>query len=128
MIVLDTHAWLWWTSAPERLSGRARRALEEAAEIGLATISCWETAMLAARGRISLDRPVSAWIAQALAQPRLAALPLTAELALAAGLLDDRFPGDPADRMIYATARANRAGLVTKDAAIRAYDPRLTIW
>jgi PIN domain nuclease of toxin-antitoxin system len=48
---------------------------------------------------------------------------------VAAGLLDSRaFPGDPIDRLIYATARAANAPLVTRDEAIRAYDPRSTLW
>jgi PIN domain nuclease of toxin-antitoxin system len=39
-----------------------------------------------------------------------------------------RFPSDPADRLIYATAQAARARLVTRDTAIRAFDPELTVW
>lgn len=55
--------------------------------------------------------------------------PLTADVAVAAGLLDGRgFPGDPADHFIYATAQALRATLVTRDAAIRGFDVRSTVW
>ena len=43
-------------------------------------------------------------------------------------MLDDPFPGDPADRMIYATARAEGADLVTRDRRLRDYDPRGTLW
>ena len=85
--------------------------------------------MLVARGRISLDRDVDAWVRQALAQPRVEALAPSAEIAVAAGLLDSReFPGDPIDRLIYATARAANGTLITRDEAIRAFDPRLTLW
>ncbi len=85
--------------------------------------------MLVSRGRISLDREVSLWVSQALAGPRIEPIPLSSEAAVAAGLLDAKsFPGDPADRLIYATARSLGATLVTRDEAIRAFDPAATLW
>jgi PIN domain nuclease of toxin-antitoxin system len=129
VIVLDTHAWLWWLAAPARLSRAARRAIDEAETIGVSAVSSWELAMLVQRGRVSLDRDVATWVRQALARTRVATQPLTTEIALAAGLLDGRgFPGDPADRFIYATAQAHRARLVTRDEAIRGFDARDTVW
>jgi PIN domain nuclease of toxin-antitoxin system len=129
VIVLDTHAWLWWVAQPDRLSAGARAALDDAERIGVSTLSAWEVAMLIVRGRISLDRPVAAWVGQAFARPRVEALPPSAPVAVAAGLLDaESFPGDPVDRMIYATAKALRAPLVTRDRALRRFDARATIW
>ncbi len=129
MIVLDTHAWLWWMSAPERLSRAAGDAIDEARSIGVSTLSAWEVAMLAVRKRIALDRDVGAWVRQALAEPRVEALAPTAEVAIAAALLDAKaFPGDPVDRLIYATARATSSRLVTRDEAIRTFDPKRTLW
>ena len=77
--------------------------------------------MLEARGRISLDRPVLAWLRQALARPRIDLHPLTPQVAVAAATLDG-LTGDPADRTIYATAAATGAKLITKDRAIAAFD------
>lgn len=129
MIVLDTHAWLWWLAEPSKLSRAARQAIDEAETIGVSAISAWEIAMLVKRRRISLDRDVVAWVRQALAPARVAPRPLTPEIAVAAGLLDgDGFPGDPADRFIYATAQAHRARLVTRDEKLRAFDARVTVW
>lgn len=129
MIVLDTHAWLWWLAEPSRLSQAARRAIDEAETIGVSTVSAWEVAMLVQRRRISLDRDTGDWVRQALAPARVTALPPTAEVAVAAGLLDGAsFPGDPADRFIYATAQASRARLVTRDEAIRRFDGHATVW
>jgi PIN domain nuclease of toxin-antitoxin system len=129
VIVLDTHAWLWWMSSPERLSDAAREAIAGAPAVGVSTLSAWEVAMLAARGRISLDRDVVVWVKRALAQERVQPIAPDVEVALEAALLDARsFPGDPADRFIYATARAVDAPLVTRDAQIRAFDPSTTVW
>lgn len=129
MIVLDTHAWLWWVAAPEKLSERAREAIDSSERLGVATISCWEVAMLAEAGRIALDRPLRAWIAQALADARTQPLPLTSNVAVGAALLGrDGFHGDPADRIIYSTARDAKAGLITIDRALRDFDPHATIW
>jgi PIN domain nuclease of toxin-antitoxin system len=129
VIVLDTHAWLWWRASPERLSERALAAIEEAPRIGVSTLSAWEVAMLEVRGRITLDRDVGTWVRHALADTRVEPLAPTAEIAVAAGLLDAKsFPGDPIDRLIYATARALGARLVTRDAAIAAFDPSSTVW
>ena len=129
MIVLDTHAWLWWLDDPARLSEPARRAIDGASVIGVCTLSALEVALLAVRGRISLDRDVGVWVRQALAIPRVEALAPSADVAVAAALLDrDSFPGDPVDRIIYATARAARAQLVTRDRAIRAFDRQIAVW
>jgi PIN domain nuclease of toxin-antitoxin system len=129
MIVLDTHAWLWWLAAPARLSRAAAEAIEQAPLIGVSTLSAWEVAMLAMRGRISLDRDVSLWVRQALADERVESLAPSADVAVAAGLLDAQsFPGDPVDRLIYATARSTGATLITRDTAMRAFDSASTLW
>jgi PIN domain nuclease of toxin-antitoxin system len=129
VIVLDTHAWLWWLTTPERLSDIAGEAIERTTSVGVSTLSAWEVAMLVTRGRISLDRDVGLWIGQAFAGERVEPLAPNAEVAVAAGLLDRRnFPGDPIDRLIYATARSIDAILVTRDEAIREFDPSSTLW
>ena len=129
MIVLDTHAWLWWVSDPDRLSRAAREAVGQSDVVGVSTVSCWEVVMLHVRGRITLDRKPGAWVNAALAVEGIEALLLGSDAAVEAALLDRRdFPGDPADRMIYATARAAGAPLATKDEALRRFDPSGTVW
>jgi PIN domain nuclease of toxin-antitoxin system len=129
VIVLDTHAWLWWVDRPQRLSENARDAIDTATVIGVSTISAWELTMLVVRRRISLDREVDLWVRQALADERIQTLAPSAQVAVAAGELDEkRFPGDPADRLIYATARSIGAALITRDEAIRAFDAVSTLW
>jgi len=129
VIVLDTHAWLWWVAEPNRLSEPAARAIEAADRIRLSTFSVWELAMLVVNGRISLDRDLRTWIGQALARERVESVPPSTEIAITAALPDRRsFPGDPVDRIIYATALASSSRLVTADRALRAFDPDRTVW
>lgn len=126
MIVLDTHAWIWWSDSPGKLSHAAARCIERADEIGVCTMSVLELAHRTERGCLTLALPTRAWVRQALARDRVRPLPLTVEIALDAAQL--RFEGDPADRIIYATARASGAQLVTRDERMRAFDPKLTVW
>ena len=128
MIVLDTHAWLWWVGGDRRLSSVARTAIESDDEVGIPTIAVWEAATLVRKGRIRLDPDVKRWVSKALAADRIVRLTLTPEIALAAGSVADPFPGDPADRIIYATAVATGSSLVTADRRIEAFDPARVIW
>jgi PIN domain nuclease of toxin-antitoxin system len=110
------------------LSKRAAAEIDTADRIGICTISCWEIATLVRRRRIRLHDDVRTWIARALAVERVETLRLGPETAVAAALLDDTFPGDPADRIIFATAVLHQARLVTKDQRLRTQDRARTLW
>lgn len=127
VIVLDTHAWLWWVSSPGHIGRKAVQRIESADRIGVAAISCLEVAAAVATGRISLDRSPLDWLRQALALQRVELLPLTPAVAVKATQLGS-FHGDPADRLIAATAILESAALVTKDRRLRAYPPLETVW
>ena len=128
MIVLDTHAFVWWTAKPEKLSAVARRRIEGAKQFGVCAISLWEIAMLVERGRIEFDRDVGEWLDVALAQERVELLPLSAEVAVRSTRLGPEFHGDPADRLIVATAMTHKAPLVTKDERIRDFPEAHAVW
>jgi PIN domain nuclease of toxin-antitoxin system len=95
--------------------------------VGVCTISCWEIAMLVKSGRLKLDRDARQWIGQALSVPGVELLALDADLAIGAAELPD-FGGDPADRMIVATARRREAPLATADERIAESGLVSVIW
>lgn len=129
MIVLDTHAWIWWASDPGKLSSAARSAIDHSKSAGICPISCWEISTKVAQGKLELDREVGLWIRHALAQPGIRLLDLSAEIAVEAGQLGlAGFHGDPADRLFVASARLHGTQLVTKDQAIRDFPGVQTIW
>jgi len=128
MIIVDTHALVWWKNSPQKLGRRARSELENATEVGVCAITCWELAMLVVKQRLRLDRDVLVWLKQALTQPTTQLLPLLPEIAVRAAQLDGELQGDPADRLIVATAIHFRCALVTADRSLRAFEKVHTIW
>ena len=126
MIVLDTHAWIWWASQPKALSKAARTRIEQARTIGVPAISLWEVAMLVARHRIELKHDLQDWLEAAIALPGIELLPLTP--AIAARSNEIQMHGDPSDRLIVATAIVHAAPLVTKDANIRKLERVDSVW
>ena len=123
-VVLDTHALVWLLQGDERLGVLARGLIQSAASADAAwvpAISAWEIAMLVAKGRLVLDREVGAWLDTALALPGLRLAPLEPRLAVDATRLPGQAHGDPADRLIIATARHHGATLVTQDKLILDY-------
>lgn len=120
-VLLDTHVLLWWQAGGERLSRRAVTAIETAPTVLISPLTCWEVATLHRRGRIALDRDPAGWVSDLLHADGLELAELTAEAAAWAGQLDDAFPGDPIDRLLYATARDLRVPLISKDDALRAF-------
>jgi PIN domain nuclease of toxin-antitoxin system len=129
VIVLDTHVLVWLAVAPERLGEAAREAIAAETDRAISTISAQEIAYLVMRGRMELDRPVRTWMADVLRAHDMQVLPPTLSIAVRAGLLDsDEFPGDPADRLIYATAVEHGSRIASADERLLAADPARVIW
>jgi len=128
MIVLDTHAWLWWTSGSTKLSIKAKETCDTADALLVSAISLWEVAMLVSRDRLGLDRDVDVWLRQALALPQIRLEPLSPSIAVQSTRLPGEFHGDPADRIIVATALESGATLVTRDKRIHSWGRVKTVW
>jgi PIN domain nuclease of toxin-antitoxin system len=127
-VLLDTHALHWWSAEPNRLSTPAIRAIDEADELAVSAVSWYELAWMAKHERIVLTTPVRSWLDQLARDVRTAGI--TTAIADTAVSLPTSFPGDPADRMIYATAIESGWRLVTKDRRLRDFPyPRgITVW
>lgn len=128
MIVLDTHAWIWWVDESPRLSETARRAIADTEELGVSAISCWEVGMLVEKGRMGFALDVQDWVDLALQRPGVRLLPLEPRIAVAATRLPGEFHADPADRMIAATCLHFGAPLVSADRLIRDWGQIRVIW
>jgi len=123
-VLLDTHVLVWLVSGDTRLSPAARRLIDQAAagaQVWVSAITPWEIGMLVAKGRLALARDVDQWMQEVLALPGLRLAALEPEIAVAATRLPGELHGDPADRMLAATARHLGAVLITADAKLLAY-------
>ncbi|MCP9910082.1 type II toxin-antitoxin system VapC family toxin [Cyanobium sp. BA20m-p-22] len=121
-VLLDTHVWLWWLLGSERLKVQERLSLDRLASDGsthLAAMSLWEAQMLHAKGRLGLDRPFQNWLREAASPGVVQLVPLDVEVVISLHQLPEGFHGDPADRLIVATALAHGLVLATHDQAIR---------
>lgn len=125
LTVLDTHVWIWVMEgdrgalAPSAIEAIAGAAQEGAVRVS--AISVWEVARLEAMGRISLSRPVDDWVQAALRAPGVGLLPLSAEIAIESTRLPGAPKGDPADRILMASARILGGQLATCDHDILNY-------
>ena len=128
VVLLDSHVVHWWSAEPDRISAPAAAAITGASELAVADISWFELAWLASHERITVTIPLASWLRRLAMQVRTVAV--TPEIATAAVALPSSFPGDPADRLIYATAIENGWRLITKDRKLRAlrHPQPVTLW
>lgn len=106
------------------VSPEAVKLMEQAGEesfLRVSVISAWEVGMLEARGRIRFDIPCEEWVEHAFGLPGLSLMPLTPSICVRSSRLPGLFHGDPADRLIVATARELGAVLLTRDLPILQY-------
>ncbi|MCX7302871.1 MAG: type II toxin-antitoxin system VapC family toxin [Hyphomicrobiales bacterium] len=131
MIVLDTHALVWWLGADRRLSPPALLAIEReltASTVFVSSISAWEIAMLSRRNKLDLSMDVVDWLEASEAVENLSFVPVDNTIAAKSQFLPGDFHPDPADRIIVALARELAAPLVTADGKIQNYPHVETIW
>lgn len=131
MILLDTHVLLWLAGSPDRLSRRAASAIRRARTGGglaIASITLWEIAQLAVRGRIRFGGSVERFLLDLIAATGVTVCDLTPEIAAQAAQFQADIPADSADRLIVATACAMLNPLVTADERLRSCHVLKTIW
>ena len=131
MIVLDTHAWIWWLTAPEKLNSKTRKLIDRNlsnSDVRVSSISVWETAMLVARGRLNFAIDFPTWMNTVIAVPGVKFHPVDNVIAYQAVNLPGTFHADPADRMIVATAIGLEATLISGDQKIQDYSYVKVVW
>lgn len=139
MILLDTHALIWWADGDrQRLSATALEAIDQEIESAsqpdgspgllVSAISCWEVAMLVQRGRLALSLDVERWLTLLVSHPAVRLVALEPAVAVAATRLPEPFHADPADRFLVTQARALAIALVSADSKIRSYGHVRSLW
>ena len=123
-IILDTHIWLWAMIGNPILTSSFRKAFEHSLKIHsvlISPISIWEIGMLVEKKRIQIDRDSQEWIDQALDVPGLKLSAVPPRIAIQSTRLPGTIHGDPADRILIATAHEENAVLVTCDKKLLEY-------
>lgn len=123
-LLLDTCAVIW-IAGKQPMSARSREeidaALAQKRVVAVSVITAWELGLLSRKGRLPSARPPSALFASFVGAPGIALEQLTAELLIDSSFLPGDLHGDPADRIIIATARALDFTVVTRDRHILRY-------
>lgn len=129
MILVDTHALIWAVDDSKRLSRQAAAAIRRARRhggIAVSAITVWELASMLARGRVRRYGTIESSLRLLL--ENVVILPITMEIAALGAQFPSDYPGDPGDRIIGGTARAEGIPLVTHDERIRRSPLIETIW
>jgi PIN domain nuclease of toxin-antitoxin system len=122
--LLDTHAWIWLFNGSTELSQDVIEQIDLAGNWGkvfISAISVWELSMLVAKNRVNLSKPIHQWVKDSFSQPGVNLSSMLPEIAIESSFLPGEFHGDPADRIIVATARINSLILLTRDEKILSY-------
>jgi PIN domain nuclease of toxin-antitoxin system len=117
-IILDTHVLLWSLLQPEELSETIKQNIglaQENNQLFICSISLWEIAMLKLKKRINIYEPIKDFLESISNINGLSIKDISIEIAAESISLMDDFHGDPADRIIVATARCYGATLLTRD-------------
>lgn len=122
-ILLDTHTAIWLADDSPKLRA-AREILQIAYKhntLFMSIISAWEIGMLTAKGRLVLSKSPLVWFEEFVRSHGVNILEITTEIAINSSYLPGDLHGDPADRIIVATAAAGEATIITADEKILSY-------
>lgn len=121
IIVLDTHIWFWWiTQEHQRFPNPWLTLIENADQVVVSPVSCFEIALAHQRGKLDLPCAAGDWLQQALTPAGVELLPLTAAIAARAVALSPVHK-DPFDRIIIASALEHQAQLASVDSIFPNY-------
>lgn len=130
MILLDTHVVIWLASGEMRLSAKAQAAIDEARRnqeaLSISDFTMFELAMMFRKKRVGLHISLESFLFEV--EQRFVILPITRDVCVQTLAFPRKYPRDPADLIIGATAVVNGLTLVTADQAIRESGAVPTIW
>jgi len=131
VILLDTHALVWWLSDSKQLSRPALKTIQRSSKangIAIASITLWEIAFLLSRGRLKAHGTIRQTVQNYVERSNAHVFDVTAEIAAVASQLPSDIPGDPCDRLIVATALVHAIPLITRDTRIHASHACKAVW
>ena len=129
--LMDTHTWIWWNMRPENLSKKVKKLIggeKTSDELLLSAISVWEFSKLLEKGKLGISCKPEDWINTALEMPGLRFIHLTPAIVYRSTVLPQPFHADPADQIIAATAREEKATILTRDEKILKYQHVQSLW
>ena len=130
MILIDTHIVIWLALDPRKISRKASAAIDMARQNGeglaIASMSLFELALIATRGRIQLDTSVESFLQEV--ESLFIVKPLTGRISARSQTLPADYPKDPMDRILGATALVEGLSLITAYERIRKSKIVPTIW
>ena len=130
MILVDTHVVVWLAFDQDRISAKAKGAIDDARKnadgLAISDITLLELATLAGEGRIRLDISLESFLQEV--EARFVVLPISGRACARAMGFPASYPRDPADRIIGATALVEGLSLLTADREIRRSRAVRTIW
>lgn len=121
-LLLDTHVWLWWLTAPEKLGDQTREYLADSGnELYLSAATSWEPAIKHGIGRIRLPKDPKQFVLNRLERDQIDPLPITHLHALKVAELPHHHH-DPFDRILIAQALEESLVLCSVDHEIARYE------
>lgn len=132
-ILLDTHIWIWLAQGNSIIAPLARKAFDRAREnenLFISPISVWEISMLVEKKKIILEMDIMDWLKQWIELPGIQIVELSCQVAMLSNRLPGLIHGDPADRILIASAFEEKAVLVTADEKILAFgkEPFISVY
>jgi PIN domain nuclease of toxin-antitoxin system len=129
VIVLDTHALLWWALDPDQLSSTARAVCEQMEREGgfASAISVWELGVKVKNGKLDMGLPLSEFVRRLQTSGVVELVPVDTSIWLRTVMLDWNHR-DPADRVIVATALEKGLPLLSRDETLHAYGGVRCVW
>ena len=122
-LLLDTCSALWIMSGEvsAKLAGALARAHANGVTSYVSPITAWEIGVQARKGQFRSRYTPQRWFSLLIGAPGMGLADLTPTILLESQLLPGPIHGDPADRILAATAREFGYTVVTRDRALLAY-------